>query len=616
MNPKATLKFGLSLYHQSLTPYNRQPLGENVEIVGLDTEYFVRNDANCLLCWQLGFEDNQGVVLEPPINAWRMANEVQKHTKRPFEGRAKTIFFITYFITAEAQFFYSGDWKVSEFKGKYSFSTKVDGVELIVLDLMAWFGSEARRNVPLSEAAKVFDLQKLDYPIVERMQSVSSGKTTKEAVLHDEAFRAYAINDAVVVGQIWRCIRNLMLSRFDVDILLTRTSPATSAAIFRKFYIKESLIQPWTLLRKQAIASAWGGRTECFYRGVHDKAFAFDATSHHPSSVIAMRILPTADDWYKVTEIEKWLKATGGVGRVVFEYPDGELYPCLPVFSNNSLIFPLRGVSDCTLFEAQYAVECGAKLTLIKGFAYNTGTTILADFMTNLKNERAKATHKAEREMLKLLMNGLVGKFFQKNLAPSLQVLKDYAEKHNLPLLTVMSAKGLDLPNSATVGSSFFPEWYSLILGYARANISRIARENEALMVSSDSVVTLNSDLKITDKSIEYKAQDGGSYLAYRSKLYRLGAKEAHHAIHSSLVASEVLGSFLENSSVNYQVSHIVMLREACKGVGTFGSQKLKDMTVHLGYDHKRRLLDNGTTVPWKDKEEREEALAGHVKFD
>lgn len=609
MNPDLAKQFGTTLYHQSLTPYTRKRLDDGkIAIVGLDTEYYNKGQGNVMVSWQLGFDGGKGAIFGPPLDTKRLYDEAMYALKAlGYVEPLEHLFFVTYFVTAEAQFFYDDSWQVSEYKGKYSFSTKYGKINITVLDLAGWFP-----GLPLATAAETFGLKKIDYPIVEKMDEIAQGKVTVASLFDDPEFRTYAINDAIVTGEIWKRIRYMMLDDFDIDTLLTRTAPATSAAIYRKHYIKGSLTQPWTRLRRQAVASAWGGRTECFYRGVCEMAYAHDATSHHPSSAIAMGELPTAEDWYETVDINKFLDAKGGLCKVAFEFPIDEEYPCLPVFSDGSLIFPLIGISDCSSFECKLAFACGAKLTLIQAFAYDRGTDSLTRYLSMVKEERTQTEDKARREMLKLIMNGIVGKLFQKNLSPSLQALRDYAEKENVPLIVVMGMRGLELPNSASVGSSFFPEWYALILGYARANISRVLRDNHALMVSSDSVITESDNLALISDGIEYRLEKKGEYLAYRSKLYRIDDKHAHHAIHSRAVAVQVLKEFLDQSAVGYSVSHIIKLRESVKGVGIFGDNIEKPMTISLLYDYKRKLIkgQDGWTVPWIDKKEREDFLA------
>ncbi len=603
MNPLVMEEFGNVLYQQSIRPYKFQPYDDNeIDIVGLDSEFYTKNDLNYILSWQLGFTATDGQIYKPPFNAVSMLREVVK-----VKGyKPKYLFFITFFITAEAQFFFGDDWDVSEYKGKYSFSKAENGTKIVVLDLAAWFPSQK-----LAAVAPVFGLEKLDYPIKDKMDEVASGKLTPDKMFANKKFQKYAINDAVVTGEIWRRIRNSMLSRYDVDILNTKTAPATSAAIYKKRYITKALTQSWTKLRKQAVASAWGGRTECFYRGERKHAYAFDARQHHPSSAMAIGVMPLEKDWQESFSTEEFLEARGGLCKVMFEYPEDEMYPCLPVFSQGSLVFPLAGVSDCSQFECKLAAECGAKLTLIGSYIFNDGTTSFAEFLAELKADRDKSTDPAEREEIKLLSNGIVGKLFQKNLSPSLQVFRDYAVKEHLPLQIVMNMRGLDLPTKATVGSSFFPEWYALILGYARANISRVCRDNKALMVSSDTAVITHKNLVLNDKSIEYRLDKEGEYLAYRSKLYRLGEKVAHHAIHNRDAAVEVLANFMDQDDFEYRVTHIVKLRESLRGIGTFGVNLEKSMSISLGFDYKRKLVGNdGWSVPWKNIEEREAFLS------
>jgi len=116
---------------------------------------------------------------------------------------------------------------------------------------------------------------------------------------------------------------------------------------------------------------------------------------------------------------------------------------------------------------------------------------------------------------------------------------------------------------------------------------------------------------KLEHEGIHFKLQNSGSYIAYREKFYRIDEKLAHHAIHSREAAELILASFLEQPEYNYTTEHIVKLREAYRRKLIFGSTIEQPMTVSLDYSHKRKLLPDGTTVPWKNKKEREVYLDG-----
>lgn len=601
LDRKKVLLMGRQAFKQSIYPYTKEPYEDkDIAIIGFDTEFYVSGKSNVLVSWQLGDENGAGVLLTSKLTVDNMV----WHATKLIGRTPKKIFFFTYFIVAEAQFFWSPVWHISEYKGKYKFSTKHGNIDVQVIDLHNWFPREK-----LASVAKIFGLEKLEYPIVDKMNGVSKGKINLESLLKNKKFRDYAINDAVIVAKIVKSIRDFFLP-YGVDILQTTTAAGTSASLFRKIYVPEAITQFNTKLRKLSLLASWGGRTECFYRGNGGECYNYDAFSHHPSSALQLGILPKSSDWERTSNVKLWMKMLGGLGQVHFKFPSDEKYPCLPVYDDGNLLFPLEGESCCSLSEAKYAAECGAKMVIIDAFGYNNGVDYLQQYLSWLFDMRVKAKDDVESRMIKLMMNSIVGKLFQKSLdSYDLNAIAQYAHEHGLPPAVAMQVIGLPINKRITVGSCFYPEWYALILGYARMNISRMAKINNALMISSDSLIT-KKKIKGVDDSIVYHLKNSGEYVGYRCKLYRVGDKYAHHGVHSREVAKRILDYFITDSSdILYDVNHIIMLKEGWKQGLQFGTNIQKYMSVSLGYDSKRKLGKDGNTQPWKNTEERRDFL-------
>ncbi|PKK89042.1 MAG: hypothetical protein CVV62_01585 [Tenericutes bacterium HGW-Tenericutes-7] len=323
-------------------------------------------------------------------------------------------------------------------------------------------------------------------------------------------------------------------------------------------------------------------------------------------------MFPLEKDWRRASNLNQWLKGVSGLGKVYFKFPRDELYPCLPIFHRNSLIFPLEGTSNCTISEVKLAKELGAKLILLDGYFYTEGTEVLSEYLQMLQSIRNKSGDPAQRQLLKLLSNSIIGKFFQKNLGINLQEVQKYAWEHQVPFEEALKLEGVNFGDGeVTVGSCFYPEWYALILGYARASISRIARKHQALIISSDSFVSVDELApEFSQEGITYRLKDSGKLVSYRTRFYRVGQKLAHHAVHNREAGREVLKNFLEDESFRYSYQRIMHLKESWRDKKPFGCRVLKpNMSVSLRFDHKRRLLEDGTTVAWKSVEEREKFL-------
>lgn len=588
---------------QSLKPY-KGSISKEVAIFGLDTEYLPYEDERPdLLTWQLASD------WELSINTHEMTiatlfEEAERHA----HGRYfSTFVFVTFFSIAEIQFFNLDDWVLSEFKGKYKLSQTYRGKRMMVIDLADWY-----QKMKLQAVAEQWGEKKLDYDIEEAVMSVIEGRQTREHLIDSEEFRRYAINDAIITQRIYKKMRIYFAENFEVDIVSTMTPANTSASIFRKM-LSETIGQRNTELRSLAIKCCWGGRMESIFRGEKHKVYEYDATGHHPNSAIALGKLPLEKSWIKTTDVHKWVSGISGLGRVYFRFKDDELYPCLPVFHKDCLVFPLEGESYCSVSEARQALAQGAKLTLFNGYYYRDGTDMLTRYLQGMQDLRNQTQDPAYRNLLKLLCNGLIGKFFQKNMGTDLTAVQKYALEHQIPYEEALKLEGVEFSKDAgtiSVGSCFYPEWYGLILGYARANISHVSRKHNALVISSDSFVTEEQlEEPFMEQKISYSKKADGPLVSYRTRFYRVGDKLAHHAVHSLDASEKVLSYFHKKDTYGYVFFRFLRLKESWKKKKPFGCRVKMPMTVSLGFDWKRKLMEDGTTRPWTNIEERQQFL-------
>ena len=591
---------------QSLKPY-KGSVSKEVAIFGLDTEYLSREGEHPdLLTWQLASDYEVSVNTHEMTIATVFAEAERQLHQRYFS----TYVFVTFFSIAEIQFFNLDDWVIDEFKGKYKLTQTYRGKKMMVVDLADWY-----QKMKLEAVAEQWGEKKLDYDIGLHTTEVMEGKRTRENLLKDPEFIDYAKNDAVITQRIYKKMRDYFIKDFEVDIVSTMTPANTSASIFRKDYLKEVIGQRDTELRAMAIKCCWGGRMEAVYRGEKPKVYEYDATGHHPNSAIALEKLPLENNWVKTTDVRRWVSGISGVGRVYFKFPEDEVYPCLPVFHRDCLLFPLEGESYCTVSEARQALAQGAKITLFLGFYYKDGTDILTRYLRRMQEIRNSIKDPAYRNLLKLLCNSVIGKLFQKNIGTDLAAVQKYALEKQIPYEEALKLEGIEFSKDAgtiSVGACFYPEWYSLILGYARANIAKNARDHHALVISSDSFVT---EEKLQDpfesQKISYSKKAEGYLVCYRTRFYRVGVKLAHHAVHSLDASKKVLRYFHKRDTYAYKFYRFLRLKESWKKKKPFGARVMMPMTAGLGYDWKRCLLEDnsGWSRPWKNIEEREEAL-------
>ena len=605
MRAELVRAMGTRAFQQSLKPY-RATRALGVRIFGLDTEYVPREGkASELLTWQLAGPGRVVVHKRKKLNIATLYEESAKMLVETEEDTVRTLVYVTYFSLAEIQFFDLTDWVISEFKGKYKLKQHYNGRVMSIIDLADWYPGRK-----LEEVAKMWGEQKVDYPIGEKVEAIVAGTLTKAELLADPGFMDYARHDAVITQRIFSKMRAYFMEDHEVDIVNTFTPAGTSASMFRAT-LTETIGQQDTHLRSLALRCCWGGRMEAIFRGTKPMVYEYDATGHHPNSAIALGVLPLENSWIASRNLREWLSGISGLGWVAFTFPPEEMFPCLPVYSEkaNSLMFPLQGISHCTVTEVKQAVVQGAMVKLMRGFHYKEGTDVLTRYLQGLQGIRNKSQDPAERELLKRMSNGVIGKLFQKNSGIDLAKVQRYADEHNIPYADAIKLKGMDWDTGEIkVGSCFYPEWYGLILGYARASIGDVAKKHNALIISSDSFVTEEDTLGegFTDWSISFTKKSEGELVSYRTRFYRVGEKLAHHAVHNRVAAAEVLKQFLNEDLFRYENSRILRLRESWKTKLPFGCRVKRDMSTGLGFDYKRQLLEGGQTRPWNTIEDRE----------
>lgn len=114
-----------------------------------------------------------------------------------------------------------------------------------------------------------------------------------------------------------------------------------------------------------------GGRNEQFVFGPghEDVWFDYDLQSAYPSTMSLIGI-PDWDGIRQIKDLDELLsyKPVDLVFcNVEFEFPDSVRYPCLPVRTDNGLIFPRKGVSSTHISEVKLSEKLGCKLKFIEG---------------------------------------------------------------------------------------------------------------------------------------------------------------------------------------------------------------------------------------------------------
>ena len=160
-----------------------------------------------------------------------------------------------------------------------------------------------------------------------------------------------------------------------------------------------------------------GGRNEQFWFGpaYEAKWTDYDLSSAYPT---AMSLIGKPD-WENIRitrDVSEFTAETLGFACVDFKFPTDMRYPTLPVRTNNGLIFPLEGRSNCAAPEVFLARQHGAEITILHGVIVPTdqNVRIFGDFIKDCIERRGRYPKKSLDALFwKEISNSTYGKTAQ-----------------------------------------------------------------------------------------------------------------------------------------------------------------------------------------------------------
>jgi hypothetical protein len=392
-------------------------------------------------------------------------------------------------------------------------------------------GVEFHVNLVDTFAFFPFSLKKMGIAVgLEKIEVGSRADLAQLKASDPQLFDRYACRDPEISLAMCTQFRMYVWETWKVDVLTRKSIAAVASEIFQRCYLTQlpakgreiSSVRPsrrkdgtWSKrvcrnvvyggpvdVRVMAAQSYAGGRAESHIFGLLEGDFVErDVISLYPSAAI-LQPLPTEKTKWR--ELAGFLSAADlegveGFGCVQFAFPRCTQFPCLPVFQRKAqrMLYPLSGVSNCTVAEMRTALAFGADLKHAKVFVFEPGEAErdhdVGRYMRDLMREKARYDEKtAEYESAKLLMNSLVGKFAERRMPNFLLDFERKARQHGITGAGAIVASCVNLRDSMRglpmVGSLCMPEQATLILGKARDLMAPFVAKG-AEMVSTDSVI-------------------------------------------------------------------------------------------------------------------------------
>jgi hypothetical protein len=648
-----------SKFFGCLLPVKRvKPIKSNPVIVGWDTEYIYRAGEQIPISVQFAHGDKAKLVfVDNKFTTLEFMSYLDKFLSECGYGEVPSnIYLVSHFSQADIANFdnLSNIKRLFQSNGALfgEFTCDIAGKPITVFlrDLYAFF------NTSLERIGVYVGLPKVSlHNLGGYTEDYWKSHMAELSKSYPCEFESYALQDARIAYYAYSKLREFFLESYQLDILDFFTRSSLASYIFRRDYLREPVTKTKIIdfpvsqkkclsgnrvkyyetiqkkeyfdgdfnVRLMAMLCYHGARTEAFFVGRFEnvKLSYLDADSLYPSSAI-LQPLPVSDtEWVKLpcldsSETERLIQCAEGFVEVRFSFPSDCLYPCLPVcvVRDNTLCFPLSGVSHCTLSELRVAIKLGlTDFSILSGYCFiPTKREInhyLADCLKSFLSQKRQAKKgTVDYEMYKLLVNALIGKLRQGNGdTEPFDLLRDGVIDSN-----VYHRVSRKAAKSKSVGELWIPEWASLILGKSRAIIGEFCALG-AYFVSTDSVLLpANVDLSCdalqqlrsvgSDLKTEIEVTHG---VIIRNRLYSLNpmddlSRSRHTARHSVHMKEKDFLAFIREGyltkvipSLDYSVTRFIKLNDAVTKGKPLNSEYVYNGKINLAYDNKRVLLNS-----------------------
>jgi len=407
-------------------------------------------------------------------------------------------------------------------------------------------------------------------------------------------FYAYSLTDAKIHYLLGVIITN-MCKEYSVNTKFLVSTASLSSKIFRKHFLKEHICYPFNKLVKLALKSYNGGRTEAFYGG-SCKFSVYDMNSAYADAMYNIDV-PVENKYIQVT---KYYPNRIGFYLISGHIPDMKISP-LPYRSefNNKFIFPTGRFNyiAVTNYEMEEIIKYADDLKIHYGYVYAGKTSdCLKNFVTHFYRKKLKTNKEKEPilyYMSKTIMNGLYGKFIQKN-------------KDRLFIDAVWDNKNkkwVYKETSYNAGGMFNPVIASLITSYVRAKLFKFMKKYEDYVIycDTDSVFLksphpeVETSKKLGDWSCEVKDKKG---IIVREKLYLVfddNDKIIKSALHGFWNSPEDLYKMLKTGNSKYKTNYMISYRQA-------QIQKISDKALTFIEDERNLQLTTSTKRDYSRK--------------
>lgn len=450
---------------------------------------------------------------------------------------------------------------------------------------------------------KLSDIGKdLGYPKLPTPNKWLSGKPVEEITDED---RRYCLRDCEIVLRVLKTFEELLRP---FQMKLRNTIAANAKAVWKAIYLQNGGIFVDEVKDERFRQAYFGGRVEVFVRKHnHKKLYHYDANSLYPS-VMLNKKYPNPDKLKYTNDLYEALRTREGCACITVEAPDME-YPVLPV-KTDKLIFPVGIIREgvYNFPEIRLAISRGYRILdthwVLSSEPIESPFTEYVKYFTALKIKYTKENRRALRQLTKLMLNSLYGKFAQR---------VDAEERYTKDMPPVGSSFQVIGKNSYRLrdvekerGRETVVCWSSYAACYARCELYNYFPKEGLFYCDTDSVfrTTPIADelvddydlglMKLEDTIVESNFVAPKRY-AYKTDDGTLVKKVK--GVNNNVVQNIPLETFDADFGVFYDKPAKIKTA-IIKGVDPYSKEVVRK-TLSAG-GHKRIFLDDGSSVPIK----------------
>ena len=232
-------------------------------------------------------------------------------------------------------------------------------------------------------------------------------------------------SDCLVLREGFLNFRSMIKERFKIEICNFLTLPSLAFNLFKKNYYdpKKNPIMKNPYETDEFIRKSYKGGISEVFIPLLKEGYCYDANSLYPSCMFSNLFPIGKGKFVKGNEIdlnsfigfiECRVSCDKDINFLTYKHP------------NRGLITPVGEWTDVYFHkEVKKAIDLGYKIKFLKGFKYEEEAFIFKNYVNDLYNLRVSSKSYAMKDIAKLLLNSLYGRFGMKSFIESTKFIKE-----------------------------------------------------------------------------------------------------------------------------------------------------------------------------------------------